>query len=447
MQNNSSLPQIARSFYLLMSLALIAAYLPLTLEHLAEIPEHLSHIILFTLPAVQLIAGAILLPKQPTAAQHLLGAAALTASITTSFFYDAPSFVTAFLLCLVILAWGYRRPSSATIVATIACDVILLVAGYFSPTISAQAMQMNPPHHASNSILYSCALLFCGAVLWLYKRHVEELSARLVSVESQLAHHANGPQHNEDVLGLYQFAELGRTASLVLHDLSNQMAVLYLDLEEDVSHTAIKIRRVLTQLRASLTEAQHGIRPMSATSRRLYPAIAHQVVHMRRIARQQGVTLRYTVRKSRHQKLVFGRHDIYDRIIHTLISNAIEACASAPAEKMVHIHVSSDDHFFFVAVQDTGIGISPERRKGLFRAPHTTKPHGNGVGLYASRTAMEHLGGSLELDPSLGRTRFILKIPMIDALAIRQTRAATEPDSTATDAVSDQYAPAQEGVA
>jgi len=55
-----------------------------------------------------------------------------------------------------------------------------------------------------------------------------------------------------------------------------------------------------------------------------------------------------------------------------------------------------------VAVQDSGIGIDPERMKSIFEPLHTTKTHGLGLGLSISRSIIEAHGGRLWMTPNDG---------------------------------------------
>jgi len=48
-----------------------------------------------------------------------------------------------------------------------------------------------------------------------------------------------------------------------------------------------------------------------------------------------------------------------------------------------------------VEVQDTGVGIAPEKLKSIFEAFYTTKPGGMGMGLSNSRSIVENYGGRL----------------------------------------------------
>jgi Na+/proline symporter/signal transduction histidine kinase len=113
-----------------------------------------------------------------------------------------------------------------------------------------------------------------------------------------------------------------------------------------------------------------------------------------------------------------------DRMIQVmlnLLSNAVKFCDSANGR--VEIALSERDGRLRVDVRDNGRGIGPEDHETIFSKFHqvgdtlTGKPHGSGLGLHISRQIVEHFGGSMWVESSLGNgARFSFTLP---------TRAAT----------------------
>ncbi len=66
-------------------------------------------------------------------------------------------------------------------------------------------------------------------------------------------------------------------------------------------------------------------------------------------------------------------------------------------------------------VRDSGIGISPEAMKEMFRHGYTTKRDGHGFGLHSSANAARELGGEIRCDSAgIGKgSTFVLEIPMV----------------------------------
>src|SRR6185295_11440477 len=65
--------------------------------------------------------------------------------------------------------------------------------------------------------------------------------------------------------------------------------------------------------------------------------------------------------------------------------------------------------------QDNGPGILPKHIEKIFEPDFTTKPDGNGLGLWLVRTQLEQVGGTIEVDSELGKgARFMVRVPLAD---------------------------------
>ena len=99
-----------------------------------------------------------------------------------------------------------------------------------------------------------------------------------------------------------------------------------------------------------------------------------------------------------------------DRMIQVmlnLLSNAMKFCDSANG--WVRITLLELDDNLRIDVRDNGRGISPEDHVAIFSKFHqvgdtlTDKPHGSGLGLHISRQIVEHFGGKMWVESSLGQ--------------------------------------------
>jgi len=148
-------------------------------------------------------------------------------------------------------------------------------------------------------------------------------------------------------------------------------------------------------------------------------------------ADSKGVQLQVTVsgdvpRAVRGDRLRIGQ------ILTNLVSNAIKF--TAEGEVTVDVNgVARDDGVTDVrfAVRDTGIGIAPERRAGLFEAftqadaSTTRRFGGTGLGLAISRDLVHLMSGTIEAESELGiGSTFRFTVPLAPALDEVSTRAA-----------------------
>lgn len=94
--------------------------------------------------------------------------------------------------------------------------------------------------------------------------------------------------------------------------------------------------------------------------------------------------------------LVRGNATLIMQALHSVISNAVEAMPGG-GELRIVLRTTDAPPGVEVIVSDTGVGMSPQQVAGAFRAFHTSKAHGLGVGLPMMKRAMERFGGVVTL--------------------------------------------------
>ncbi|MBL8954609.1 MAG: response regulator [Myxococcaceae bacterium] len=104
------------------------------------------------------------------------------------------------------------------------------------------------------------------------------------------------------------------------------------------------------------------------------------------------------------------------QIVRNLVSNALKFTERGG----VKVALRSKDELVHLTVEDTGIGIAPENIDVIFEeftqidSPLQRKVKGTGLGLSLSRKLAEILGGSLEVESTLGKgTKFTLAVPPV----------------------------------
>ena len=94
---------------------------------------------------------------------------------------------------------------------------------------------------------------------------------------------------------------------------------------------------------------------------------------------------------------VLGDRVELQQVILNLIINAIEAM-SGISQGSRELHISArktESSDVLVTVRDSGPGLAPATTENLFKAFHTTKPNGMGLGLSICRSIVEAHGGRL----------------------------------------------------
>lgn len=101
--------------------------------------------------------------------------------------------------------------------------------------------------------------------------------------------------------------------------------------------------------------------------------------------------------------------------IENLLSNAIKY---TPAGGTITANVSHDQDWAYIAVSDTGQGISAEETSQLFqrfnrlRGDESSHVPGTGLGLYLTKKIIEMHGGRIDVESQLGKgTTFTIRLP------------------------------------
>ncbi|MHA6317822.1 ATP-binding protein [Altererythrobacter sp. CAU 1778] len=117
------------------------------------------------------------------------------------------------------------------------------------------------------------------------------------------------------------------------------------------------------------------------------------------------------------------------QIVLNLVGNAVKFTDSGE----VVLRAGVDGETLVIAVEDSGIGIAPERMKAIFnpfvQANGTTsrKYGGTGLGLAISRKLAGLLGGELDAVSVEGRgSRFVLRVPLVKADALEPAERHSE---------------------
>jgi PAS domain S-box-containing protein len=124
------------------------------------------------------------------------------------------------------------------------------------------------------------------------------------------------------------------------------------------------------------------------------------------------------------------------QILHNLVSNAVKFTDRGA----VTVEISHDGTHLVLQVQDTGIGIPPDRLAQIYDrfvqadASMTRRYGGSGLGLAISRDLATLMAGSIEVESAVGvGTTFVVKLPMVragDAEAIAPDADAGAPAPT-----------------
>ncbi|KIL41193.1 hypothetical protein SD70_09245 [Gordoniibacillus kamchatkensis] len=105
-----------------------------------------------------------------------------------------------------------------------------------------------------------------------------------------------------------------------------------------------------------------------------------------------------------------------DKIVQLLLNLVKNAYEAMPDGGTLYIRLRRSGRTAVVEVEDTGVGIPPDRLGAIFHPFYTTKDYGTGLGLSISHKIVQDHNGTLEVESIVGKgTKFVLTFPLSDA--------------------------------
>lgn len=255
--------------------------------------------------------------------------------------------------------------------------------------------------------IYSVSFLIIALVSWLFNREIEKALLKTRTSEIALRKERNLlearvqertlqlRQAQAEKLGqLYRFAEFGRSASGVFHELANPLTLVSLNLQKLNESSKGRELKSITQTRLLLDRAIAGTKRLEGFIAAARKQIQSQEV-LQSFALINEVKSAIQLLEYRARKLgvnvqvqgdmsieTFGNPIKFNQLITNLLSNAIDAFEGAESTKrLVTIVLSKLRRQAKVQVRDLGCGIQKQHLKNVFDSLFTTKSPEKGTGL------------------------------------------------------------------
>ncbi len=224
---------------------------------------------------------------------------------------------------------------------------------------------------------------------------------------------------------LSRFAEFGKGASGIIHDLSNPLTVLSLSIEQ-LRNSGIEDKQAKKHIETA-SRASRKMKLFLSTARRelsdkktkdQFDACCEAesaIKLLRPLARKSNVKIKF-----RPPRAVFlcGDQVKFWRVVSNLVSNAVDSYTSFPADrnKVVIIKIRSDKKATRLSVRDFGCGIAKHLHRAIFEPFYSTKQKREGaagLGLSIVKNIVENdFGGRATVESVPGRgSTFTLTIP------------------------------------
>ncbi len=227
--------------------------------------------------------------------------------------------------------------------------------------------------------------------------------------------------------------------SILAHDLKNPFSGLYSlseiinenyentdeeDKKEIINKIYVTAKQIYSLLENLLTwsQSQRGLIQFEPVSYNLLNIIQTNINLHRISAERKNITLNTKVEGDLN---VFGDRNMINTVLRNLINNAVKFTL-ADGKIIIKSEVISlnkkdknSKDYVQVSVIDTGIGISDEDQKKMFRIDIKTKSigsskeKGSGLGLILCKEFIEKNGGTIRIESELGKgSSFIFTVPV-----------------------------------
>lgn len=308
------------------------------------------------------------------------------------------------LLLPSILMIPKAIPSTALLTL---CVFVITYYLHSTQLVSPDTTYISSSTNLLDSITYATILSAFGLVSWISSRQLtrslhralcaeqallkqKDTLAKQLEIESARLRQAQLQQ----IKHLHQFAIIGQSATAILHELSNHLSVLNLDIDD--------IKQQFTYSKA-IKNAEKGINRINQMIRKTRSVLTpHHATHefeVINIIRQATKDFSYKFKSNNitftrsfpRRNTTFNVKGDSVNLMHCisiLLTNAFDACVTSP-HSQVSVTTSVKKNILTILIRDTGPGLSLSTKKHLFEPHESTKPFGLGVGLYIAKNLIE----------------------------------------------------------
>jgi signal transduction histidine kinase len=350
---------------------------------------------------------------------------------------DTP--IALLIFALVIVLAGILLTARCALCAAVVCGLILvgvqltIMLGWHMPDMSWSGKTSS-----FGDVLGYCSVFgMLALVSWLYNREMErslaqakEAGAALMQQKATLKMQVSKRTAElrqvqlVEMQQMYRFAELGQLGIILLHDLSNYLTALTLEIEglqsKQHSKAIARAREIIHYLEGVVKNTRERLN--GSTEKQTFNIVqktsdALAVLHYKTAT--TGVAIDWEPPKVSWKYT--GDATSYCQVIAIITSNAIDAyrtkvparttAAAGPPKVVITMQQIGMD--IVIKISDWGDGITKSQRKHLFKPYASAKKSGLGLGLYIAKQTVEmQFSGTMVINPWSKHTEFIIKLPL-----------------------------------
>jgi signal transduction histidine kinase len=361
----------------------------------------------------------------------------------TLFFWGADVPEGLLILAITIIITGILLGGRLSFLITLVICGYLIVLTYLqtNKVIPIELHWKNNILEIRDSIITSISLFIITTVSWLSNREMErsleraEASEKSLKAERDLLEQRVAERTHElqqaqvdKITQLYRFADFGRLASGLMHDLVNPLTSVSLNIDHIATNK--------TSFKAAVKRAQVGIKRMEsyveAARKQVQQQEANKTFSIKDELKQIAKIFSYRQKKEhidiklqiKKDIRTYGNPIAFHQAMSNIVANAFDSYDGTPRTKKqqeiiieVYSEKKSSQLIAHILIHDTGKGISAKDINHVFDPFFTTKnsDKGTGIGLSISKKAIEEkLKGHISFKSSNTEgTTFHIDFPII----------------------------------
>jgi signal transduction histidine kinase len=274
---------------------------------------------------------------------------------------------------------------------------------YRDEVIGVLNVYTDQPHRFDNEEIRLLSALAHLSAIAIEKARLYE---KIVDVEEQL-------RQNE------KLSALGLLAAEIAHEIRNPLTVMKmlfhsLNLQFESADPRAKDASIITEKMEQLDKIVERILRFARTTEpefktaSLNTIVEDVLLLVRHKLEQQGIELRKKLTPALPE-ISCDRTQV-EQVLLNLILNSAQAMSVGGSLTLATSHTGSDVH---LTVNDTGEGMTEERRRHLFQPFLTSRPSGTGIGLAIVKKIVETHRGRIEVRSRPGKgTQFRISLPV-----------------------------------
>jgi len=227
----------------------------------------------------------------------------------------------------------------------------------------------------------------------------------------------------EKMFQLYRFAEFGRLASGLFHDLVNPLTDISLNLERlNIKETSSFLKRAVSGTKRMENFVKVARKQIQKQETKINFSLLDEIDQAIQILSHRAKEKRVEIHFQCPNNLeIYGNPLRFHQLVTNLLSNGIDAYEKTKQSKrkrQVLVELKEADSIVRLSVQDWGCGIPPKHLGKLFDPFFTTKSieKGTGLGLCICKDIVEKdFKGSINVQSKQGKnkgTTFLVEFPI-----------------------------------